>query len=183
MELSIVRRGNVNAYYAPQHFWSLAASGSFLRSDLVYDHASRRFLPAGSFSDLEPYLPPKGLGEIIEDLLTGVAGAVVVVGAGVVAGMLLENLFSPSSQPPRRANNKAPNFEPLERWKREFVRLRDAEICDYCGSHDPRGHVDHKTSRAAGGSNHLRNLTWACASCNCSKGRMGARQFRALTAH
>lgn len=183
MEHIIVRRDNVNAYYAQQHFWLLAASGSFLRSDLMYDHASGQFLPAGSFPDLEAYLPPKGLGDIVEDLLTGVASAAVVIGAGLVAGMLLENLFSPSSPPLRKAKYKAPNFEPLERWKREFVRLRHAEICDYCSSHDPQGHVDHKTSRADGGSNHLRNLTWACASCNCSKGRMGARQFRALMAN
>lgn len=180
MNIITVSRGNVSTNYTPEQFWALAASGGLLQSDLIYSQASGQFLPARYFAELEPYLPPKGLGEIVEDLLTGLAGAAVVIGASLGAAMLLENMFSPSSPPPRYRRRKAPNRQPLERWKREYVRQRDAEICAYCGCRDPQGHVDHKTSRADGGSNLLRNLTWACSSCNCSKGRMGARQFRAL---
>lgn len=179
MEFITVRRANVNTYYTPLHFWSLAASGNIVRSDLIYDHASRQFLPAGSFADLEPYLPPKGLGEIIGDLIAGVAAGALVVGAGIGVAALLENIFllpPPAPQPRRRS----PNREPLEQWKKAFVRVRDGEICSYCSTHDSGGHVDHKTSRANGGSNLLRNLTWACVSCNCSKGRMNAREFRLL---
>jgi HNH endonuclease len=180
MNLITLNRNNVSAYYTPQQFWSLAKSGRLLRSDLIYDTASKKFLPAGSFADLQPYLPPKGLGEIIEDVIVGVAGAAIVIGVGIGAGMLIESIFSPP-QPARKAKRRSPNYEPLEAWRKDFVRARDAEICSYCGRYDPQGHVDHKTSRADGGSNHLRNLTWACASCNCSKGRMNARQFRRLT--
>lgn len=178
MELITVRRGNVNAYYTPLHFWSLAAFGNFVRSDLIYDHASRQFLPAGSFAELEPYLPPKGLGEVIGDLIAGVAAGALVVGAGIGVATLLESIFSPQHAP--KTGRKSPNREPLEQWKKNFVRLRDGEICSYCSTHDPGGHVDHKTSRANGGSNLLRNLNWACVSCNCSKGRMNAREFRIL---
>lgn len=178
MEFITVRRGEVKTYYTPQRFWSLAASGGIFRSDLIYDHASRQFLPAGSFADLEPYLPPKGLGEIIGELIVGAAAGVLVVGAGIGVAALLENIFlpPPAPQPRRRSANR----EPLEQWKKDFVRVRDGEICSYCGIHDPGGHVDHKTSRANAGSNLLRNLTWACVSCNCSKGRMNAREFRML---
>lgn len=178
MEFITVRRDDVNTYYTPQRFWSLAASGSIFRSDLIYDHASRQFLSAGSFADLEPYLPPKGLGEIIGELIVGAAAGALVVGAGIGVAALLENIFLPPTAPqPRR---RSPNREPLEQWKKDFVRVRDGEICSYCGIHDAGGHVDHKTSRATGGSNLLRNLTWACVSCNCSKGRMNARAFRML---
>jgi hypothetical protein len=179
MNLITLIRNNVSAYYTPQQFWSLAKSGLLLRSDLIYDAASKQFLPARSFADLQPYLPPKGLGEIVEDVIVGVAGAAIVIGVGIGAGMLVESIFSPP-QPARKAKRRSPNYEPLEAWKKDFVRVRDAEICSYCGRYDPQGHVDHKTSRADGGSNYLRNLTWACASCNCSKGRMDARQFRRL---
>lgn len=179
MEHIIVRRDNVNAYYAPQHFWSLATSGSFLRSDLVYSRVSGQFLPTGSFTDLEPYLPPKGLGEILEDFIAGVAVGAIVVGSSVAVLTILESIFSPP-QPVQQPRRRMPNYEPLEGWKRELVRLRDGEICSYCGLHDPRGHVDHKTSRANGGSNLVRNLTWACVSCNCSKGKRNAREFRIL---
>lgn len=181
MELFTVRRGDVNTYYTPQHFRSSVTSGGIRRSDLIYDHASRQFLPAGSFANLEPYLPPKGLGEIIEDLIAGVVVGALVVGAGLGTAALLEDIFSPPPAPkPRR---RSPNREPLEQWKKDIVRLRDGEICSYCGIHDPRGHVDHKTSRANGGSNLLRNLTWACVRCNCSKGGMNARNFRRLTGY
>lgn len=179
MELITVRRDNVNAYYTPQHFWSLAASGSFLRSDLMYNHASGRFLPTNLFANPESYLPPKGLSEIIQDLVVGVAVGTIIVGVGVAVLTVLEGIFSPP-QPARKTRRKSPNNEPLEAWKREFVRLRDGEVCSYCGLHNPWGHVDHKTSRANGGSNLLRNLTWACISCNCSKGKRNAREFRIL---
>jgi len=179
MNLIVINRSNVNAFYTQQQFWSLAQSGSILRSDLIYDFASKQFISARFFADLEPYLPPKGFAEIIEDVFAGVITAVVVIGIGVEAVMLVESIFAPP-QPAPKARRRSPNNEPLEAWKRGFVRERDAENCNYCSRRDPQGHVDHKTSRANGGSNYLRNLTWACVTCNCSKGRMNARQFRRL---
>lgn len=175
----IFRRGEHQVNYEPQEFWSLARSGQLLRSDLIFDWGSRQFLPAGRFADVEPYLPPKSLGDLIEDLIVGAlsVGAVLAVGAGAIA--LLESVFD-TTQPASTRKRRAPNNEPLEAWKKKFVRVRDGETCAYCGRHAPAGHVDHKTSRANGGSNLLRNLTWACGSCNCSKGRMNATQFRKL---
>lgn len=176
----IVKRNGHQINCQPQEFWSLAKSGQFLRSDLIYDSGSGQFLPAGRFADIEPYLPPKSLGDIIEDVIAvalGV-GTVLIVGAGAIT--MLESVFG-TSQPASKRKRRTPNYEPLEAWKREFVRQRDGEICTYCGCFAPEGHVDHKTSRANGGSNLLRNLAWACATCNCSKGRMNAAQFRRLT--
>ena len=40
-----------------------------------------------------------------------------------------------------------------------------------------KGHVDHRISRANGGSNDYANLTWACAPCNWSKGVMNDTEF------
>jgi 5-methylcytosine-specific restriction endonuclease McrA len=91
--------------------------------------------------------------------------------------MLLESIFG-TPKPARQQRNLTPNYEPLETWKKNLVRERDGEICHYCGCYHPYGHVDHKTSRANGGSNLFRNLVWACSSCNCSKGRMNAPQFK-----
>lgn len=179
MNVVVVRRGEHQVGYQPAAFWSLAMSGHFLRTDLIFDWSSGQSLPAGQFADVEPYLPPKSLGELIKDLVVGAldVGAVMVVRAGAMG--LLEAIFG-TNKPKGKKKRRAPNYEPLEAWKREFVRQRDQEICTYCGCHDPQGHVDHKTSRANGGSNLLRNLTWACGSCNCSKGRMNALQYRKL---
>lgn len=179
MNTVIVVRGNQQVSYEQQRFWLLAKSGHFLRSDLIFNWASGQFLPADSFADVEPYLPAKSFGEIIGDVIGVVlsAGTVIVIGAGAIN--LLESIFG-EAQPANKRKRRAPNYEPLETWKKEFVRQRDDEICTYCGCCAPRGHVDHKTSRANGGSNLLRNLAWACGHCNCSKGRMNAPLFRKL---
>lgn len=179
MNTVVVRRGEQQVNYQPMEFWSLARSCHFLRSDLIFDWGSGQFLPAGRFTDVEPYLPPKGLGDLIEDLVVGAlsVGAVLAVGAGAIS--LLESIFG-TNQPASKKKRRAPNYEPLEAWKREVVRARDNETCTYCGRYAPAGHVDHKTSRINGGSNLLRNLAWTCAPCNCSKGRRNAREFRVL---
>ena len=179
MNAVVVRRGEHQVGYQPAEFWSLARSGHFLRSDFIFDWGSGQFLPAGQFADVEPYLPPKSLGELIEELVVGAlsVGAVLVVGAGAFS--LLESIFD-TNQPASKKKRRAPNYEPLEAWKKELVRARDGETCIYCGRYAPTGHVDHKTSRINGGSNLLRNLAWACVSCNCSKGRRNARDFRIL---
>jgi hypothetical protein len=179
MNTVIVRRGEHQVGYDPLAFWLLAKSGQILRSDLIFDWKSKQFLPAPQFADVAPFLPPKSLGEIIEDIVVGAlgVGVVFVVGAGAVS--LLESIFA-APEPAAKRKSREPNYEPLETWKKELVRARDNETCSYCGCYAPQGHVDHKTSRKNGGSNLLRNLAWACGSCNCSKGRMNAPQFRKL---
>lgn len=178
MNSIVVRRHGQYMVYGPDEFWSLCISSQFLRSDEIFAPERNQFLRADQFSDVAPYLP-KNIGEIIGEIIGGalVVGTVVVLSAG--AASLLESLFGTTASARRKA--RVPNPEPLEKWKKEFVRARDKETCTYCGCHDPWGHVDHKTSRANGGSNLLRNLVWACSSCNCSKGRMNARQFKRLS--
>lgn len=129
---------------------SLAQSGKILRSDLIYDFASKQSIRARFFSDLEPYLPPVSIGEIIEDVITGAVSAVAVIGIGLGVEMLVESIFTPP-RPAPKACCRTPNNELLEAWKRGSVREQDAELCDYCGRYDPQGHVDHKTSRVNGG--------------------------------
>ena len=178
MNSIVVRRNGQHMVYGPDEFWSLCISSQFLRSDEIFAPERNQFLRADQFSDVAPYLPPKSIGEIIGEIIGGalVVGTVVVLSAG--AASLLESVFGTTA--PARRKARVPNQEPIEKWKKEFVRARDQETCTYCGRHDPWGHVDHKTSRANGGSNLLRNLVWACGSCNCSKGRMNAPQFKRL---
>jgi hypothetical protein len=179
MNTVIVRRNEQQASYDLEAFRTLCLSRQILRSDHIFDWVGGQFLSAGQFADVEPYLPPKSIGQIVEDIIAAAVGVgtIVVLGAGAV--ILLESVFG-TSEPARRKKRRTPNYEPLEAWKKEFVRERDREICAYCGCHAPWGHVDHKTSRANGGSNLPRNLIWACSSCNCSKGRMNAPDFRKL---
>lgn len=179
MNSVIVRRGEHQVGYDPLTFWSLARSGQIMRSDLIFDWNSRQFLSAAQFADVVPYLPPKSLGELIEDIVVGALGVGVVLFVGAGAVTLLESIFG-TLEPATKRKSREPNYEPLEAWKKEFLRARDNETCTYCGCYAPQGHVDHKISRANGGSNLFRNLAWACSSCNCSKGRMNASQFRKL---
>jgi hypothetical protein len=72
------------------------------------------------------------------------------------------------------------NDEPLTQKDRKYIRLRDAETCFYCKIHAPKGHIDHRVSRANGGSNDYTNLAWACAPCNLSKGSRNDTEFLAL---
>jgi hypothetical protein len=60
----------------------------------------------------EIYLPPKGLGEIIGELIAAVAAVAFVVGAWLGAAALLEDIFSPP--PALEPRRKSPNREPLE---------------------------------------------------------------------
>ena len=177
MSYVMVRRGEQQACYDAETFITLARSGSFVRTDQIFDIVSGSFLSADRFAEIEPYLPPRSLGEVVTEALAGLLTIGVLVATGVAASHLLEGVFNPS-QPSPRPRHRAPNREPLEPWKRTYVGERDSRICTYCGRRAPRGHVDHKTSRANGGSNLLRNLTWSCAPCNLSKGKMNASQFR-----
>lgn len=178
MSIFLIRNGQ-RASYEPEYFWFLAQSNQLLRSDLIFDWQSSQFLPAHRFADVEPYLPPKTLAEILEDVVSAALGVAALFVVGVAVVQVCDSIFGPA-KPSRRPMRRSPNYEPLERWKKELVRGQDAETCSYCGAFDPAGHVDHKTSRANGGSNLLRNLVWSCVSCNCSKGRMNAPSFRRL---
>jgi HNH endonuclease len=173
----ILRRNGQQVNYQPEEFWYLCATQQILRTDEVLDWNGGSFLRADQFPDVQPYLPAPTIQEIIESLV----GGAVTIGVGVLAmagvAVLLDAVFG-SDEPAPRRRRPSPNYEPLETWKKQLVRQRDREICNYCGEHASHGHVDHKTSRANGGSNLLRNLVWACSSCNCSKGRMNAPNFR-----
>lgn len=91
---------------------------------------------------------------------------------------VLFDFHDPPRKPRRRWRPR--NDEPLTASLRARVRERDGTICTYCGYHAPDGHIDHRVSRANGGSNQMNNLSWACVRCNCSKGAMNARQFMRL---
>lgn len=179
MNYVIVRRGEQQECYDSETFIRLAGAGHFVRTDQIFDWRSGAFLPAERFAEVEPYLPQKNMGEVVAEAVTGLVGVGIVVAAGALALQLLEGIFSPP-RPSPRCRQRAPNREPLEAWKKSYVRERDNYICTYCGQPATQGHVDHKTSRANGGSNLLRNLTWACAPCNQSKGKMNAPQFKRL---
>ena len=98
--------------------------------------------------------------------------AIVVVGIGLVglATLMIAELFAEGSRT---------RVIPLERWKKEYVFRRDGRHCRYCGLRVTRrtSHVDHRVSRANGGTNHLNNLSLSCCRCNLSKGPLNARQF------
>lgn len=171
----IVRRNGQQVTYQPEEFWSLCATKQFLWTDEIYDWNGGGFLRAEQFPDIQPYLPTMTVQEIIQNLIGGAVAVGVVCVAAVGVAALIDMVFG-SKPTPRRS--RIPNYEPLENWKKQLVRQRDRETCHYCGEHAPDGHVDHKTSRSNGGSNLLRNLVWACPPCNCSKGRMNARDYR-----
>jgi hypothetical protein len=179
MNVFLIRNGH-RISYEPDYFWFLVHTMQLLRSDLILDSRTNQFLQADRFADFEPYLPPKSPAEILEDVISAAVGIGVVVVIGATAAELIASVLGPTKQSKAR-KRRQPNYEPLESWKKQLVRVRDDEICGYCGVHDPAGHVDHKTSRANGGSNLLRNLVWSCTSCNCSKGRMNTPAFRRLS--
>lgn len=176
----LLSRNGQTVTYEPDYFWFLVRTKQLLRTDLIFDSATNQFLRADRFADVEPYLPPKSLAEILEDVICAAVGIGVVIVIGATATQLVDSAFGPTRQS-RARKRRQPNYKPLESWKKQLVRVRDGEICSYCGVHDPAGHVDHKTSRANGGSNLLRNLVWSCIFCNCSKGRMNAPAFRRLS--
>lgn len=137
-------------------------------SDLVLA-ADQFFYPLASFQELRELFPQSSLPPqppTLSDILVGL-GTVLIVGAGVcLAVAAVASLFGPQY-----------NDEPLTRGMRNYIRERDNENCFYCWIHAPNGHVDHRTSRACGGSNDPDNLAWACAPCNWSKGTRCDTEF------
>jgi hypothetical protein len=94
-------------------------------------------------------------------------GLTALVTIGVIGVFeFIGDLFSPGN-----------NNQPLTQSMRSYIRERDEEYCNYCGVHAPDGHVDHMISRRNGGPNDPHNLTWACVSCNCSKGALNDYEF------
>ena len=146
-------------------FWQVQANDLVLAVD-------QKLYPVVNFPELRPLFPHleapiilPTLSDILRDL-----GKIFLVGFGIcvtigaVASLLV----------PQR------NDEPLTRRDRDYIRWRDGEVCFYCNVRAPNGHVDHRISRANGGGNDYDNLTWACASCNCSKRAMNDTEFLAL---
>jgi len=133
-------------------------------SDLVLAQ-NGYFYPVYSFPELRKYFPqpttPK-LSEIVDGIGITVLITVSIVGVAIAVGSLLQPAY---------------NDKPLTHGIRDYIRERDGEICNYCEVYAPNGHVDHRISRANGGSNNFDNLTWACVSCNCSKGSMNDYDF------
>lgn len=103
----------------------------------------------------------------LEGLITAglVIGGIIVIAD--VLGQALNSLF------------QTYNRKPLTATDRAYIRERDDEMCYYCGTWAPNGHVDHMTSRLNGGSNAIWNLAWACITCNCTKGSLNCDEFLA----
>lgn len=109
---------------------------------------------------------PKPLPNILGEIILGVGFGAVVVGGAVIVAEIFSEFFRPVR-----------NDEPMTSAIRRYIRERDDEVCLYCEEYAPNGHVDHRVSRANGGSNDPENLTWACVSCNCSKGALNDTEF------
>ena len=123
------------------------------------------FYPVYSFTELSKYFPSLTTPTFSE-LLTGISEAVLIAVGLIGVATLIDDLLQPCY-----------NDKPLTQGIRNFIRERDEEICFYCDDYVPNGHVDHRISRVNGGSNDFDNLTWACASCNCSKGALNDYEF------
>lgn len=104
--------------------------------------------------------------EIAADILCAVGLGIIIGGVLVLTAEAVAELFRPAC-----------NSVPLKAKERQFIRERDDEICFYCDNYSPNGHVDHRVSRYNGGGNEPENLTWACVSCNCSKGAMNDSDY------
>jgi hypothetical protein len=138
-----------------------------LRSDDLVLAQNGHFYPANSFSELENYFP-RPIPSLSESLMA--IGGTILVTAGLVgAVMAIGALLQPRY-----------NSVPLSKRVKNYIRERDNEICFYCNRYAPNGHVDHMISRYNGGSNDLENLTWACITCNCSKGALNDVEYLAL---
>lgn len=140
--------------------WNLRINDSVLGTD-GYFH------PVCSYPQLAVYFPKPQptISDIVNTFATGV---LIGVGIAAVAGVV-ELLLTPTY-----------NGRSLNQITRNYIRERDGEICFYCYGHAPNGHVDHRISRYNGGSNEIHNLTWACVSCNCSKGALNDDEFLQL---
>jgi hypothetical protein len=150
------------AYFQP---WKLPTTNLVNATD-------QRFYPVANFPDLKPDFPqlsaptiaPPTFSDVLRDL-----GTIFLIGAGVYVALgALAALLAPQY-----------NDEPLTQRDRNYIRARDGEICFYCRAYAPAG-VDHRISRANGGSNNHDNLAWACAPCNLSKGALNDTDFLAL---
>lgn len=138
-----------------------------LRSDDLVLSQDGYFYPVYSFPELNQILPKQGLdfSEIAK-----IVGASILITGGIVLGLfILWLLIQPRY-----------NKVPLTKSTKNYIRERDEEICFYCDEYAPNRHVDHRISRYNGGSNEPENLTWACVSCNCSKGSMNDTEYIAL---
>src|SRR6266404_462892 len=126
------------------------------------------------------YRPARTLRDLLCDCVEALA-PVVAFGATVWGayqfGSALLDLASPAPAPPRY---RPVNDAPLEEWKKDYVSERDNWRCVYCNRPvtSATRHIDHRISRLNGGTNHLNNLSLACASCNLANGALNARQFR-----
>lgn len=61
-----------------------------------------------------------------------------------------------------------------KRLARDVVHAGAGGRCAYCGvsTGKRRGTLDHYMPLALGGTNHRKNLRWACLTCNANKGSM-----------
>ncbi|HEV7737674.1 MAG TPA: hypothetical protein VGO47_09935 [Chlamydiales bacterium] len=93
MNSAIASRDGQLVTYKVDEFWSPRFSEPLQRSDQIFDWADRQVLYPGQFPNVEPYLPPRSIDEIIEDVLTGAfaVGAGLVLAAGAI--MLVESIF------------------------------------------------------------------------------------------
>ncbi len=69
-------------------------------------------------------------------------------------------------------------------WRRlrERVLVRDNYTCQACGKIGPNLEVDHKVSKAKGGSDAMDNLQALCVSCHARKTRQDAGHAKQRTA-
>src|SRR5947207_8155529 len=98
----ILRRNGQQVTYQPEEFWSLCATKQFLRTDEIYDWNGGRFLRADQFPDIQPYLPPMTIQEIIENLIGGAVAVGVVCVAGVGVAALIDVVFGSNKPAPLR---------------------------------------------------------------------------------
>jgi hypothetical protein len=78
----------------------------------------------------------------------------------------------------RRALKRAATVEPVT--KQDLCAMFDSQdgLCYYCRT--PLGaerHLEHKTPLSRGGAHAVRNLCWACPSCNCRKHTQTEAEF------
>jgi flavoprotein len=140
--------------------WNLRINDSVLGTD-GYFH------PVYSYPQLAVHFPKPQ--PTVSDIVNVFATSVLIcVGIATVAGVV-EMLLTPTY-----------NRKSLAQSTKNYIRERDGEICFYCDGYAPKGHIDHRISRYNGGSNEFHNLTWACASCNCSKGALNDDEFISL---
>lgn len=127
------------------------------------------------------------MSNLMTDFFKGAAIAAATIGGAYLLTKGVQGLFAPPRRKRRLLSTRSSvrtvyldlddyNREPLPVWKREAVLQRDGFTCVYCGA--SANHVDHRRSRRNGGTNHMNNLSAACADCNWRKGGMNAREFR-----